>query len=260
MAKRRKTTKTPHSAIGVTPTQKPDKRRRIQFKFWLDDNKPVESEMGASLDHLKAGRKYAKFMREAIGLMLSLMIGDVLMLCALFPGIVESIQQEARSRLLGDNARLKAQNEALQSIIDQQEAHIAQLEAELDKRQPSASDEFLAMVRSAVRDEIRQREPVAVEIAAPPQPSAKPQHNNSKGLKPIGGGLKPLTANTGNGGAVGLKGLQGQHIAIAAPLPDDDEDDTGIEMEMKQSKGNGSANRRFVDALLSLQETQDEDE
>lgn len=111
------------NANGVTPQ---DKRNRIQFRFWLDANKPEQAEMGDKLDRMKAdkNKSFAAFIRNAIRLMLSLMAGETIVLVELFPHVVEAIRADAT---------------------------------------PTAGDSLEAIVRRAIKDEIGQRELTPIE-------------------------------------------------------------------------------------------------
>jgi hypothetical protein len=149
------------NADGVKP--KKDKRRRVQFRFWLDDTKPAESGLGMALDSLLERRQFAKFIRDAIRLMLALMAGDLSVLVELFPNVVEQIKAEGRA-------------EAVQSEAT------AQFMAFITQAAEAAASKTAAAIES-------KRESVMAEAERLPAPGM------SGGLKPLGGvGLKPLAA------------------------------------------------------------------
>ena len=259
MAKRKTKTKSDVNTTGVNA--KVDTRNRIQFRFWLDANKQTpddnQLQLIKDLNHFKQGRKFSKVIRDALRLFFALMLGEWGILMELFPGIVQAIQNEARADLLAENAGLKQRVIGLQAVIEESDDYITELEAENDRlqkhssatAQPSASDEFLALVRSAVREEMASREPVLVEAAPAPD---IPQAVGLKASQPV---------SVGNSSAVGLKGIQGQHVTMSAPPPEEDEDDTDEPLfEVKQHIGDGSANRRFIQALLDLQKSPEKDD
>src|SRR5690349_9401082 len=78
-----------NNANGVImPASTRAPRRRFMFRFWLDDNKPLESELGKELDTLKNKRKFLPTVRDALRLYFSLLKGETALLKDMFPMIV----------------------------------------------------------------------------------------------------------------------------------------------------------------------------
>ena len=78
---------------GITP-RKPDKRRRLQFRFWMDVNNAIDDAIGEYLDGLKKRRKFTSTIRDAIRLIRDLRAGNTAVLCELFPWIADAFQPE----------------------------------------------------------------------------------------------------------------------------------------------------------------------
>jgi hypothetical protein len=72
----------------------PDKRYRIQHRFWLDGTKPREDELSIRLDGLRQNREFASFMRDAAMLLFSLRDGDLSVFAEMFPEAVSVIKQQ----------------------------------------------------------------------------------------------------------------------------------------------------------------------
>ena len=62
---------------------------RFQTKFWLDDERAGESEVLDHIAHLKHQRLFAKTIRDGIRLVVDLRAGRVVVLCELFPWVLE---------------------------------------------------------------------------------------------------------------------------------------------------------------------------
>jgi len=80
----------------------PDKRRRYQFRFWLDITKPDELAIGQELETLKKRRQFARTIRDALRLFVSLSRGDVSVLRELFPAVVAELETSKTQPATGD--------------------------------------------------------------------------------------------------------------------------------------------------------------
>lgn len=69
-----------------------DKRRRVQFRFWLDANDPDQSALGERLDDLKTARQFAPTLRSALRLYFALLDGNLAVLCEMFPEAAAQLQ------------------------------------------------------------------------------------------------------------------------------------------------------------------------
>lgn len=112
-----------HNATGFNDAQKKDKRNRIQFRFWLDANKDDQAEWGRALDEMRTNPRmnFAKFMRDAIRLLLSLRRGDTSVLLELFPAI--AIRQSEPSPASVDFEAMMRELSSLKELV--QAPHIA---------------------------------------------------------------------------------------------------------------------------------------
>jgi hypothetical protein len=63
-------------------------RRRFMYRFWLDVNKPDQRALAEALEAVKARRKFAPTVRDALRLFLDLQDGNTGELCRLFPDLV----------------------------------------------------------------------------------------------------------------------------------------------------------------------------
>lgn len=76
-------------------TQKPQKRYRFMFKFWLDSKKDDEAELVAYVAYLKQERSFARTVRQGLALMKELRQGKTDLLFQLFPDLKEQFQPAA---------------------------------------------------------------------------------------------------------------------------------------------------------------------
>lgn len=77
---------------------------RLQMKFWLDANKPLERELGLYLDDLRLQRKFTPTIRNAVRLYKSLQEGRADVLFELFPNIQDVISRYQIERLFSNNS------------------------------------------------------------------------------------------------------------------------------------------------------------
>lgn len=66
-------------------------RQRFQYKFWLDAYVQAEYSLMETIEALKAERKFAVTMRNALRLIIDLSSGNIDVLLELFPWVVERI-------------------------------------------------------------------------------------------------------------------------------------------------------------------------
>lgn len=92
-------------------------RFRLQFKFWLDVNKPDEFELAEMLDTLKEKHLYASSIRDGLRLIHSLREGRLDILFALFPWIEDELKAQIT---LPDNAQLYEEIETIKDLIIRQ--------------------------------------------------------------------------------------------------------------------------------------------
>jgi hypothetical protein len=213
------------NASGVTP--KSDTRNRIQFRFWLDSKKSDENQLIGDLNHFKSKRKFADTIRRALSLFFALMLGDVSLLKEYFPGVVQAIQNEARTDLEAENARLRERLLGLQGVIDENEDYIQELEADLDKKQPSTPQD------NAIQAQLDRLEDLLLSQGYRPEtPTQAPENRVNSG--------------------VGLKGLSNSLPTFSAPQFDDDDlDDDNFVLDIrKDTSGNSSLN--FINAMKGL--------
>lgn len=71
-----------------------DKRRRFQFRFWLDVAKDEWYDLAQRLESLKQSRQYAPTIRQALALYLSLKDKRIDLLLELFPWIEDAIKDK----------------------------------------------------------------------------------------------------------------------------------------------------------------------
>ena len=89
---------------------------RIQFKFWLRDNKSSERELGQWLDGLRSKRGMKPAIVKALRLYKSLLSGDTSVLIELFPNVVQKLKDDSiKDNQLDTIAR---QSELIERLLD----------------------------------------------------------------------------------------------------------------------------------------------
>lgn len=88
-------------------------RFRLQFKFWLDVNKPEEYALAEIIADLKENKTFSKVIRDGIRLIWSLGQGDLDVLLTLFPWVEDTFYE-----------RFKEQQPASDSVLQQQLARL----------------------------------------------------------------------------------------------------------------------------------------
>jgi hypothetical protein len=209
------------SANGSKPTKKrnpntQDGRARRMVRFHLDISRDDDYELQKQIVQWKEGSLFLPMIRKAFWLLMSLMAGSIELLAEYFPGIIEAIRIDAI-------ADMEARNLALQSIIDQQEGHIAELERQLSTRQ-TAQPELSPLQAQLNRVE-------ALLMA-----QGKQVHQDT--MKPVAGGPKPL-------------------VGASKPLPgpvvdDDDESDEVLLVVTKDLTAAARTTQNFLKSILSL--------
>lgn len=96
---------------------------RIQFRFWLRDDKPHERAIGHWLDVERARRKMKPTIINALRLYKSLLAGDTSVLIELFPSIVQKIKDDS----IKDNQSetIKRQSELIDRLLSSRLDHVA---------------------------------------------------------------------------------------------------------------------------------------
>jgi hypothetical protein len=238
------------SAIGSKPTKKrnphtQDGRARRMVKFHLDISRDDDYELQKQIVQWKQGSQFLPMIRKAFWLLISLMTGSIELLAEYFPGIIEAIRIDAI-------ADMEARNLALQSIIDQQEGHIAELERQLSTRQ-TAQPELSPLQAQLNRVEallLAQGKPVIQDA-----PNTREMvHNEGKpvGLK----ALQPVAA--AGSGQPGPKQLAGASKPLPGPVIDD-ESDEDLLIITKDLQAGKRATENFLRSLMDLTEETKED-
>ena len=109
-------------------------RFRLRFHFWLDMNKPEEAALAETIGELKSCRSFAQAVRQGIRLVVSLAQGDVSVLEALFPQVVEDIYQA------GVEAARDEYSAEVTDRLEELAASVRQLEVSGVKALPAATD------------------------------------------------------------------------------------------------------------------------
>lgn len=110
----------------------PKKRKRFQFKFWLDWLKPTEQALAERLEDLRLARKLAPTIRNALRLFFDLSDGKTDVLKELFPWVLETRQDTPQAQQGSENGNNgdSGQDErikALEATIASQQRTIDQL-------------------------------------------------------------------------------------------------------------------------------------
>jgi hypothetical protein len=87
---------------------------RLQFKFWLDENKPDEKSIADIIEKLKNSRRYAAAIRDGLRLVWDLSQGKTDVLLELFPFVKQALSGNGGD----DNGGIsKADLERLEALI-----------------------------------------------------------------------------------------------------------------------------------------------
>jgi len=92
-------------------------RFRLQYKFWLDMNKPDEEALAEVIDELKQDRTYTRVVRDGIRLVVDLWRGRVEVLLALFPWVEDYFYQRFKEQHVADNDAIAQQLQRLEKLL-----------------------------------------------------------------------------------------------------------------------------------------------
>ena len=95
-------------------------RFRLQFKFWLDVNKPDEYELAEIIANLKENKTFSKVIRDGIRLIWSLGQGDLVMLTTLFPWVEDAFYQRFMEQQPTSDSALQQQLARLEKLLVEQ--------------------------------------------------------------------------------------------------------------------------------------------
>ena len=95
-------------------------RFRLQFKFWLDVNKPNEYALAEIIADLKENKTFSKVIRDGIRLIWSLGQGNLDVLLALFPWIEDAFYERFKEREPASDSALRQQLARLEKLLIEQ--------------------------------------------------------------------------------------------------------------------------------------------
>jgi hypothetical protein len=95
-------------------------RFRLQFKFWLDVNKPDEYELAETITELKESKVYSRVVRDGIRLMVDLWRGNLDTLLTLFPWVEEAFYERFTAHEPTPEIGLQEQLARLEQLLLQQ--------------------------------------------------------------------------------------------------------------------------------------------
>jgi len=94
-------------------------RQRFQYKFWLDAYVQAEYSIMETIEVLKAERKFAATMRNALRLIIDLSSGNIEVLLELFPWVVERVGAAQPAPIAHDNTDILREIQRLQEMINE---------------------------------------------------------------------------------------------------------------------------------------------
>ena len=92
-------------------------RFRLQFKFWLDVNKPDEYELAEIIANLKENKTFSKAIRDGIHLIWSLGQGNLDVLITLFPWVEDALYERFMEQQPVSDSTLQHQLARLENLI-----------------------------------------------------------------------------------------------------------------------------------------------
>ena len=98
----------------------PRERFRLQFKFWLDVNKPDEYALAEIIADLKESKTFSKVIRDGIRLVWSLGQGNLDVLLALFPWVEDAFYERFREQQPASDSALQQQLARLETLLEAQ--------------------------------------------------------------------------------------------------------------------------------------------
>jgi septal ring factor EnvC (AmiA/AmiB activator) len=255
------------------------KGTRQSFAIQLDWSNLDDVELIKIIALLKDNHQFSEAMRQALVIIPALMAGSLDELFAEFPWVqaeflqyVESLQinagqgekktlteqnealqtmvQQQSNRVAdveAENARLQAKIESLQAVAEESEDYIAELEAELDKQDDEPKPSQLQAQLNRIEQQLLKQGHIPIESTS--QTVGPPADENNP-LRPSGGvGLKAMGQGQNSMG-IGLKGLQ--VMTLPPPTFDDEDDDIPDLVVKKDTSTNATAN--FLASMKALQQ------
>ena len=98
----------------------PRERFRLQFKFWLDVNKPDEYALAEIIADLKESKTFSKVIRDGIRLVWSLGQGNLDVLLALFPWVEDAFYERFREQQPASDSALQQHLARLETLLEAQ--------------------------------------------------------------------------------------------------------------------------------------------
>ncbi len=96
------------------------KRFRLQFKFWLDVNKPEEYQVAELIDDLKRDGSFTRAVRTGLLLVADLWRGNLDVLLALFPWVEDAFFERFQARQAPSDYALREQLARLERLLLEQ--------------------------------------------------------------------------------------------------------------------------------------------
>ena len=95
-------------------------RFRLQFKFWLDVNKPDEYALAETIAELKENKSFSRVVRDGIRLMVDLWRGNLDVLLALFPWVEDAFYERFAMQQPAPDYGLQKRLDSLEKLLLQQ--------------------------------------------------------------------------------------------------------------------------------------------
>lgn len=95
-------------------------RFRLQFKFWLDVNKPEEYELAEMIAELKEGKAFSGAVRDGIRLLVDLWRGNLDVLLTLFPWVEDAFRERFAAQQPAPDYGLQRRMDDLEKLLLQQ--------------------------------------------------------------------------------------------------------------------------------------------
>lgn len=95
-------------------------RFRLQFKFWLDVNKPDEYELAEMIAELKESKAFSGAVRDGIRLMVDLWRGNLDVLLTLFPWVEDAFQERFAAQQPDIGYAIQKRLDSLEKLLLQQ--------------------------------------------------------------------------------------------------------------------------------------------
>jgi hypothetical protein len=95
-------------------------RFRLQFKFWLDVNKPDEHVLAEAIEELKQNGVFSRAIRDGLRLVIDLWRGNLDMLLSLFPWVEDALYERFLAARPGPDAAIQEQLRKLERLLIEQ--------------------------------------------------------------------------------------------------------------------------------------------